>query len=276
MFKRLLLLLLLITPSLQGKEKVTCSEQTVCVYAEQQGQQAKFSVENKALFPVTVRLTFALDNLQIVEHRSLLATYPGLSKTLAVELKPINSSQGTKRHFKFAWQRGALDVKHDDDFEYRLPYAIGSRYPLTQGFNGKFSHKNDNQYAVDFAMPVGTKVHAARGGLVVAVRIDSNKNCVSSHCRNEGNFIAVLHSDGTLGEYHHLKLGGALVALGEQVEQGQIIALSGNTGWSSKPHLHFSVHSATDGKLRRSHAILFRTQTAVVSELEVGRAYVAN
>lgn len=252
-----------------------CSEEVVCVHTEQLGRDARVYIENLRYFPLTVKLNFTTDNMQVLQHQAIVADYPGKSKTHAFTLKVVDESKRTGWKYSYAWQRGTLKVIHDDDHVYQLPFAIGSRHKLTQGFNGKFSHKGENQYAVDFQMPTGTKVHAARAGIVVGVRADSNKGCGSSKCRDDGNFIIILHSDDTLGEYFHLKYQGALVEPGQRVDKGQVIGFSGNTGWSSKPHLHFSVHSATTGKRRQSHPLLFKTEFGVVENLKAGRVYTA-
>src|SRR5213079_2302490 len=67
------------------------------------------------------------------------------------------------------------------------------------------------------------------------------------------NFVIVLHDDGTLGEYMHLAPATVQVKPGQRVERLQELALSGNTGFSSTPHLHFQVMTAaTDGVAARS------------------------
>ena len=90
-------------------------------------------------------------------------------------------------------------------------------------------------------MPIGSPVHAARGGTVVKVVEKHKKNCDSKSCASYNNFILIYHEDGTFSEYVHLAHNGALVDVGDQVKQGQEIGKSGNTGWSNGPHLHFAV-----------------------------------
>lgn len=127
------------------------------------------------------------------------------------------------------------------DRPYRLPFAPGTRRFCAQAAHGLFSHKGDQRHAYDFAMPVGTPVLAARAGRVVAVKEDSSRGGSSSAHAAEGNFVQVLHEDGTRAVYLHLVKDGADVAVGDVVRQGQPIARSGNTGWSAIPHLHVHV-----------------------------------
>src|SRR5690606_4338434 len=104
--------------------------------------------------------------------------------------------------------------------------------------NGRYSHfRENNRYAIDVAMPIGTAVRAARNGLVIEAE---ERHTEAS--RSGWNYVRILHDDGTIAVYGHLKHRGLLVREGEQVKLGQLIASSGNTGFSSGPHLHFVVH----------------------------------
>ncbi|MFC4687016.1 M23 family metallopeptidase [Epilithonimonas pallida] len=128
----------------------------------------------------------------------------------------------------------------DEDYIYDLPYAKGKMFAIIQGYNGEYSHKNQN--ALDFEMPEGTEVLAAREGIVMLLKQDSNTGCDNEACAKDANFVNILHSDGTMGSYVHLKFNSLKVNRGDKVEKGQAIALSGNTGWSTGPHLHFNCY----------------------------------
>lgn len=130
---------------------------------------------------------------------------------------------------------------------YRLPFAVGTRHLCVQGGPGPFSHSGSQRYALDFRMPVGTPVLAARDGRVVGVKEDSDTGGASRAHAEEGNFVHVLHDDGTRAVYLHLKKGGAAVGIGQVVRRGQVIAFSGDTGWSAMPHLHFEVDARDPG-----------------------------
>ena len=91
----------------------------------------------------------------------------------------------------------------------------------------------------------------------------------------------VQHADGTVARYMHLKLGGVLVALDEAVKQGQRIALSGNTGQTGGPHLHFDVQKCGPNLPPRYNALpcgmtvplTFRNAGANVCGLIPGKRY---
>lgn len=61
-------------------------------------------------------------------------------------------------------------------------------------------------------------------------------------CAKYNNYIVIFHSDGTFAEYRHIKMNGSMVKVGDRVEIGQLIAESGNVGYSKRPHLHFAVY----------------------------------
>jgi murein DD-endopeptidase MepM/ murein hydrolase activator NlpD len=102
------------------------------------------------------------------------------------------------------------------------------------------SHRNWEEFAYDFAMPVGSNVCAARGGTVVNVDVEHDGNGLDA----ENNFLEIDHGDGTFAWYLHLRQGGNYVAPGRHVRQGEPIAASGNVGRSMLPHLHFQVTNA--------------------------------
>lgn len=126
------------------------------------------------------------------------------------------------------------------NFAYSLPYQKGKSFLLIQGYQSKlFSHRGE--FALDFKMKKGTKICAARGGIVVAVKEDSKKGGIGIKYLSLGNHVIIKHDDGTYGNYWHLKYNGALVDVGDTVKQGQVIGLAGKTGYALFPHLHFEV-----------------------------------
>lgn len=125
---------------------------------------------------------------------------------------------------------------------YLPPLAAGSRFQITQGFNGEYSHNDEqNRYAVDIMMPVGTPVHAARAGTVLEVDNDFFVGGTQKAYADKANSVRILHDDGSMAVYAHLALEKAQVHAGLRVQAGELIAYSGNTGFSSGPHLHFAV-----------------------------------
>lgn len=129
-----------------------------------------------------------------------------------------------------------------DGTVYRLPFdpAVGIR--VEQAWGGRFSHRDEeNRHAVDFALPVGTPVLAARRGTVMAVIDDAAPASGPTTATAPANLVRILHEDGSMAVYAHLAAASVYVRPGEVVAAGQPLALSGNSGHSSGPHLHFAV-----------------------------------
>jgi murein DD-endopeptidase MepM/ murein hydrolase activator NlpD len=124
-------------------------------------------------------------------------------------------------------------------YVYDLPYPKGKSYWMIQGYFSKFTHKE--RAALDFKMPVGSVVCAARDGVVVRLKEDGNQGGAEKSARAYANFVVIQHADNSRSGYWHLKHNGVLVQLGDSVKKGQPIALSGNTGYTYLPHLHFIV-----------------------------------
>jgi len=124
-------------------------------------------------------------------------------------------------------------------------------------------------------MSIGTPVHAARDGVVARVIESNDKGCWQDGCGQYANFIVIMHDDGTTGEYYHLQQNGAFVEVGEQVVTGQEIGLSGNTGHTALPHLHFAVYRATRGGQPQSVPVNFISADGVVYRPRRGHHYLA-
>jgi murein DD-endopeptidase MepM/ murein hydrolase activator NlpD len=126
---------------------------------------------------------------------------------------------------------------------------------------------------VDWTVPEGTIVCAARAGRVVGVRQDSTFSGPDPKLKPLANYVIIKHDDGTFADYVHLKTGGALVKLGDEVTVGQPIGLSGKTGFASAPHLHFSVFQAIDGKTKLTLPFRLKTDRGIFTEFIRGKEY---
>jgi murein DD-endopeptidase MepM/ murein hydrolase activator NlpD len=223
-----------------------CLEDWACWEVRETNGRYEFWVKNQKSHSFTATLDVKTKNLRSLKKNknrySETIVVPGHSERVLLTLYPIQDGKDVSYRDVFYWMPGVMDADHNDDVIYQLPFAEGEQYPLVQGFGGGWSHRGGSKYAVDFAMPVGTPVHAARNGFVVQTVAHHNRGGASRRYAEYANYVVVLHDDGTTGEYHHLMQDGVAVNVGDSVESGDLLGFSGNTGFSSIPHLHFAVY----------------------------------
>jgi murein DD-endopeptidase MepM/ murein hydrolase activator NlpD len=257
-----------------GAGKSSASRETLIrISTERDGTATQLFVENVQAADVTVTFEMDLVNLTADVTLPFTTTLPGKKRAKFFTLKPIESNRGWSWTYTYYSTFGSTTVKHDNSYIYLLPYAPGKAYRVSQGYNGEYSHFGADQFAIDWRMPSGTPVHAARGGVVVGVKNDSNIGGDDSKYDWDANYVLIQHSDGTLGQYVHLQKGGCKLKVGQRVEVGDFIGLSGNTGHSTGPHLHFSVFKALDGKHRQTVPIRYRTWDDLAATLQEGKVY---
>ena len=236
-----------------------------------EGGSTHFVVHNFELSEVTMTFDFSTVNLKGDVTFPYTATFkPG--DTEAFALFPLDTNLEWQYSFTNYYKLGS-SLAAPDDYIYSLPYAPGTAHKITQGYDGKFSHQGSNKYAIDWQMPEGTPVYAARGGLVVKVKQDSDRGGASMKYDPYNNYVLIRHEDGTLGHYCHLQKGGVVVHPGDIVKTGQMIAHSGNTGFSSGAHLHFCVFMTKDGRERASIPVKFRDDRGEAITLVEGGKY---
>ncbi len=159
---------------------------------------------------------------------------------------PIVTLKVTGPRWRYAYRVRAVlgdpAAVHQPDQPYAPPFASGQRFPISQAFNGAFSHQHpQSRYAVDIALPLGTPVRAARAGVVMEIAADFLDGGADPKYQTRANAVRILHEDGTMAVYAHLQADSVRVTRGQRVERGAWLANSGNTGFSTGPHLHFVV-----------------------------------
>ena len=168
---------------------------------------------------------------------------------------------------------GSKNAIHDNNYIYGLPFKKGTSHVVSQGYNGQKTHKGSSAYSIDFPMPVDTKIYAARGGIVVKTKANSDVGGYDKKYASSGNYVRVMHSDGTFATYYHLKYHGVSVKVGEKVSKGEPIGYSGSTGYSSGPHLHFSVFKAKSAGKRETIPTKFRIAKGILENPIRGKYY---
>jgi murein DD-endopeptidase MepM/ murein hydrolase activator NlpD len=243
------------------------------VFTKREGNLTRFFVENFEAAEITATFELELENLTGTTNFPYTTTFPASRISEAFTVYPIKPDAPWNYSYTTHYTMGSCVAVHDKTHVYLLPFESGAAYRVTQGYNGSYSHTGPDQYAIDFRMPVGTPVHAARSGTVVKVKTDSSVGGGDRKYQNQANYILIRHSDGTLANYAHLKKDGAVVNVGQIVEAGDHIGYSGNTGFSSGPHLHFSVFKTRNGTRRQTLPVKFRTSDAFALTLAEGKSY---
>ncbi|MBN2871070.1 MAG: M23 family metallopeptidase [Campylobacterales bacterium] len=238
------------------------SRNSVIVSAEMNAHGGvEFEAENLNPYTVTMSLDFAsMDNLKAPVRLPIFVEIPGKSRKKVLELSRISPQQGVSYRSSYGWVRGSAFAVHNDSYTYALPFPRGANVFVSQGYNGGMTHKGLSAYAIDFPVPIGTPIHAAREGIVVGAKGSGTVGGMSPEYRQYANYVIIEHSDGTMGNYYHLKQGGAAVRIGQKVSKGELIGYSGNTGYSSGPHLHFSVSKVDPVSMRRPMNLPVRIQ----------------
>ena len=190
-------------------------------------------------------------NMSWDRPRKYEAVVPARKSRPLVHMWQADRRKGYKYSYATSFVPGDPKAGHYPLRPYLVPVQPGRAYRITQGFNGKSTHTHPQSlYAVDIAMPEGSRICAARGGVIMEVANDFFTGGKSDRFAERANFIRILHDDGTMAIYAHLKLESIQYPPGTRVERGQFIAESGNTGYSSGPHLHFVIQKNVGMELR--------------------------
>ena len=221
---------------------LSANAQLIELTSEQTDKGYQIFAKNLKHCPVSVKFDFDMKNLRSTEDANQTFVIPAKAeKHLVTELlvkdlyKPSEFDVKTKSNY------GNHNLQsYDADFQYHLPFKTNETYVISQGYNGRFSHHGEN--ALDFELPNGTEIYAARGGVVVDIVQNFSRSCTQPQCEEYNNFITVYHDDGTFADYTHIKRNGAIVQEGDKVEIGQLLGYSGKVGFASGPHLHFMVY----------------------------------
>jgi murein DD-endopeptidase MepM/ murein hydrolase activator NlpD len=127
--------------------------------------------------------------------------------------------------------------------KFSLPFPKNRSYKIIQGYNGSYSHNTDfSRYAIDFSLKIKDTVCSASDGYIVGVIKDYEFGGTTIEWIDYSNYITIYHpKSGLFTEYAHLNKNGSFVKVGDTVTKGQPIGLSGMTGYTTVPHLHFNV-----------------------------------
>ena len=217
----------------------------VSVFHRMEGGEIALYASNEIYAPV--ELVLGLDELRNVSlpppGQSLRFLVPSQREMLLLTFTADEGVATPLIAYRYQYLVGDPEAEHNAPRPYRAPYAIATRHTVSQAYPYATTHTTaDSMYAVDISMPVGTNIYAARDGVVFEVASTNFKASFDPEVDGElANVVRILHDDGTYSVYAHLNWNTIRVRPGDEVRRGQYIADSGNTGFSTGPHLHFAV-----------------------------------
>lgn len=219
--------------------------------------------------PLWVEIDFPiLNNVEPVAELPVRVAVPEFGSEIVTRLRLRDefTPWGYQASINVLFGRGA--TRPDSTMEYAFPFGGGAPRELAQGAGGRGTHVGLNRWSYDFALPIGTPVLAAREGWVLSVRDGFGEGGDDPDLRERANQVMVLHDDDTIALYGHLSRG-IRVDQGDRVEVGDFLGSSGNSGYSTGPHLHFQVSVQRWRQQPKSIPIRFRGHTL----METGRFY---
>jgi murein DD-endopeptidase MepM/ murein hydrolase activator NlpD len=248
------------------------AQNNIKIFDVKENDRTILYAQNNEYAPVSIVLSLVLQNFNALDYTNGVYVIP--ARTEKFRLLDLTKMQPGRASYSYNYKAvfgNVNQTEYNGAFLYDLPYRRGERYRIEQGYHGRLTHQNEN--ALDFNMPEGSQIRAARGGVVIAVVQNFTGSCLEEECKKMANYVLVYHSDGTISDYSHIQYNGASVAVGDTVKKGDPIALSGRTGYTRGPHLHF-VTFLPDFESRRTLTTKFRTGEGKTSAyLAGGRTY---
>jgi murein DD-endopeptidase MepM/ murein hydrolase activator NlpD len=222
----------------------TQRQQRVSLRSSRSGGQMQLEAVNELHGPAEIELTLPEgSNVAADPPLPLRKVVPAGKELVLARLCPLDPSRPCDFNYRLRFVPGDPAARHRPARAYLVPFEAGKRFRISQGFNGKTSHQGPaSRHAVDISMPVGTPVRAARDGVIMDVAFDFYEGGLNrEEYGGRANLVRILHDDGTMAIYVHLRLESVRFPIGSRVKAGTVIAQSGNTGYTSGPHLHFAV-----------------------------------
>jgi murein DD-endopeptidase MepM/ murein hydrolase activator NlpD len=233
------------------------------VTSEQQGNKHVLVAKNTGRAPVQVFVTMV--EATNAASRPAMPFDRVVNAGQTVQLTEVGSANGVAGYsfrYRTMWQLGDPKAVHDPRAAYRLPFENNKRYVVSQAPGGPlFTHTTAAQRdAIDIAMPEGESIVAARAGIVIENVRPFDTGRPEPYYYDKANVVRILHDDGTWADYAHLLKYSANIVPGQRIEAGVEIGLSGSSGFSTGPHLHFVVQKNEGGKVV-SVPVQFTTHT---------------
>lgn len=266
----LVLLQIPLAAGLASTQELSAPRPQITAHYEASDHSLRFISQEPAPYTLTVRFPrFENATIDCEQPCTFVLAPHGQRRFSFAKLRPLDP---WRFNYRYRYQRGDYRAQPQLKFVYHLPYARGANYKIGQAYDGSFTHKGKNRFALDFGLPLGTPVHAARAGQVIWTVDRFAEGGIDDAFRGKDNRVEILHADGTIGLYGHLQRHGVKVSPGDLVQTGQLLGYSGNTGYSGGPHMHFHVSRTVSGEEKQTLPTLFLTSQGL-KILKSGHTY---
>ncbi len=206
-------------------------------------QEPEYAFFNNLWGPVEIELSLPTsENIISDPPLPARAVLQGRSEKRLLKIKGRDLTKAYRYQLAYKTMIGPPLSDLPAPVDYYPPFPLGMDFGISQGFDNDTTHSDpQSQYAVDIVMPIGTPLLAARSGRVMDMEDNFHGAGQSDRFLARSNQVRILHDDGTMAVYAHLQPNSIKVRPGQLVGTGQWLASSGNTGFSTGPHLHFVI-----------------------------------
>ena len=234
-----------------GAEATDDPERLVSLRVESDGPRRTYFATPKRPGHIEIELRLVdARNVHAIPALPLRTVLSGERARQVVALLPANPALGSSYGLGLKALPGRPLVRAAvPPFAYRRPLPPHVRAAVGQGAGGPTHRQPQSFHAMDFEVPDGTTVVAARDGQVIDVVMGFEGGGLRPEFDGKANLIRIEHADGTMALYVHLAPRTAMVRIGDRVVAGQPLAKSGHTGYATGPHLHFAVQINQDFSL---------------------------
>lgn len=230
---------------LLSAEVLAKSNYPFTVVAEKIGNRYRIIAHNRGPAPVSVLVSLtAVDNISADQIFPLAVVVRAESDSMLATVQAVDERRSLHFSTQSHFLPGNFLALHEPGASYRLPFADGRTFVISQAPDGpRLTHNTpESEQAIDFTMPEGTPIVAARSGIIIAAEGHNQFGGKDPAMLSMANHVRILHADDSIATYGHLAPSGVQVGVGQRVTVGSVIGRSGSTGYSSGPHLHFVVH----------------------------------
>jgi len=204
------------------------------------GEYLVFRARNAAPVVATVSISFKLlQNFRLTDSVPVVKTVQSGDNIVLTRVERVDPWATINAEPRIEIDLGSDSTRPDPAAVYGVPFGGEEPRQLVATWGGG-AHTFETPFSLDFAMPEGTPILAARDGVVAVVQDSLPGRAEEGELIGKANLVVVAHSDRTLASYAYLRTG-IPVTVGDSVARGELLGFSGAGGPVELPHLHFHV-----------------------------------